>query len=541
MSVRGLTISTFALLAAAAACNGTAAKTREEVQRLLQLPPSEADAAVWPEVQRFYTGREFAPAWTDGSGIARNTERVVAIGSAAEAHGLDPRRYGLRGPVAADEADETSDTDRVALRARFDVALTTTVMRLGHDVAVGALDPGVIDPRWNARRTPPDLASALDRAIEVSPSIATFLASVAPVHPEYAALTDALAALKKRAAQPWPTVPRGRFQPGQRSDAIVTLRRRLAASGELSATSVTSRLYDAELRDAVRDYQDHHGLRATGLVDEPTRASLNVAATQRVAQVAATLERWRWMPDDLGSRHVLVNIPSFHLVAREDGRPVLDIRVVVGKKGNETPIFSDEMTHVVFSPYWNIPDTIALAETVPIAARDPEYLTRNNMEVVNAAGRVVPESTIPWDDEGALKAFSFRQRPGANNALGHVKFMFPNTYNVYIHDTPADALFARIGRAFSHGCVRLEEPERFAQYVLSDQSAWTGDAIFTAMRAGEERHVKLSASIPVHIVYLTAWVDEQGRLQLRDDVYGYDKKQAGAAALKSRDSLRAGR
>ncbi len=204
----------------------------------------------------------------------------------------------------------------------------------------------------------------------------------------------------------------------------------------------------------------------------------------------------------------------------------MDIRVVVGKPGNETPTFSDEMTQVVFSPYWNIPETIALEETAPAIARDPNYLARNNMEVVSSSGRVVSASEIPWDDEDALRGLSFRQRPGATNALGFVKFLFPNEHNVYIHDTPADALFSRIGRAFSHGCVRVEEPEKLAQYVLRDRPEWTPEAILTAMRAGEEQHVKLNAPIPVHIVYFTASVDASGGLHFQRDVYGYDAVQA---------------
>jgi murein L,D-transpeptidase YcbB/YkuD len=258
--------------------------------------------------------------------------------------------------------------------------------------------------------------------------------------------------------------------------------------------------------------------------------ALNVPLADRIAQVAANLERWRWLPDDLGDRHFIVNVPQFHLIARERGKSVLDIRVVVGKRGNETPLFSDRMEQVVFSPYWNVPETIALQETAPAVARDPSFLARNNMELIDSGGRVVPATDIAWDDEASLRAYRFRQRPGASNALGFVKFLFPNQHAVYLHDTPADALFQRIGRAFSHGCVRVEEPETLAQYVLRDQPEWTAEAIHSAMRAGEERHVKLLEPIPVHIIYMTAWTDEHGGLHLANDVYGYDVKQISHAA-----------
>jgi murein L,D-transpeptidase YcbB/YkuD len=202
----------------------------------------------------------------------------------------------------------------------------------------------------------------------------------------------------------------------------------------------------------------------------------------------------------------------------------MDIRVVVGKQGNETPIFSDEMEVVVFSPYWNIPDSIKQGETAPAMMRDPGYLDRNNMEILRGSRRVDPAS-VNWSDPGELRQLAIRQRPGANNALGHVKFLFPNDYDVYLHDTPADSLFQRQGRAFSHGCIRVEEPEVLANYVLEGYSEWDAARIKNAMYSGDERHVKLKEKIPVHITYFTAWVDENGGLHFQPDIYGYDARQ----------------
>jgi L,D-transpeptidase YcbB len=542
MSGRAATLALITLTAAFG-CRSGGLRTSEEVRHLVEAAPRTVDTEIWADVQRFYAARRYARLWTDGSGSERNTERALALAAAAEQHGLDPERYRLAGPelvgLAPSDADATSGAER---RARFDVALTTAVLRLARDVATGAIDPREIDRSWNAERTAPDLVAALLRTFDKrSPTIAAYLADVAPRHPEYVALQHALAGLKQQRAEQWAAVPYGILRVHSkarvaRSDvSVAALRRRLAGQGYLSQVDGGS--YDEAVRDAVRRFQDHYGVKATGRVDEATLRALNVPLPQRIAQVEATLERWRWMPDDLGSRHLLVNVPSFELVAREGGRRVMDIRVVVGKRGNETPLFSDQMTHLVFSPYWNIPETIALAETVPAVVRDPEYLSRNNMEVVTASGRVVPEETIPWDDVRALKRLSFRQRPGRGNALGHVKFMFPNQHNVYIHDTPADALFARVGRAFSHGCVRVEEPEALARYLLREQPQWTPQAILAAMRAGEERHVKLVGAIPVHIVYFTAWVDANGGLHFRDDVYGYDARQSRTTGRRDRSAL----
>lgn len=202
--------------------------------------------------------------------------------------------------------------------------------------------------------------------------------------------------------------------------------------------------------------------------------------------------------------------------------------MIVGKSGDETPMFSDLMTEVVFSPYWNIPESIVADETLPELERDSSYLARHNIEVVRVSGAeatVIDPEQIDWSDGDAVKQVVLRQRPGSTNALGLVKFLFPNPFNVYIHDTPADGLFARTGRTFSHGCVRIEDPVGFASYVLGDRPEWTRQAIEEAMIAGVEKHVALATKLPVHIVYFTAWTDEQGGLHFRDDVYGYDAKQ----------------
>jgi murein L,D-transpeptidase YcbB/YkuD len=259
------------------------------------------------------------------------------------------------------------------------------------------------------------------------------------------------------------------------------------------------------------------------------KALADPAMTANAQQLALNLERWRWMPDDFGARYVIVNIPSFHLEARQNGRLPLQMRVVVGTPENKTPLFSAMMSTTVFSPYWNVPDSIAEGETAPAAARDPGFLKRNNIEILrltrSGATRVDP-ATVDWNDPEELKALAFRQKPGAKNALGHVKFLFPNRYDVYLHDTPADLLFERPGRAFSHGCVRVEQPEALAKWVLQDSPEWDDEKILEAMHAGDEKHVKLKQEIPVHIVYFTAWADDAGTVQVDPDIYGYDAKQS---------------
>jgi len=245
------------------------------------------------------------------------------------------------------------------------------------------------------------------------------------------------------------------------------------------------------------------------------------------------LERWRWMPRDLGRRYILVNVPAYQMQVMEGETPALAMRVIVGQPENPTPLFSDEMTHVVFSPAWNVPENIVRNEMVPRMAKDPSYLDRQEIEVVGTSGDVVDLASIDWTDEQAVNGLHFRQAPGPQNALGLAKFMFPNDFDVYLHDTPTDSLFNKAGRALSHGCVRLENPVGLAQYVLRDQPQWTTARIATAMNAQEEQAAMLKEHLPVHIGYWTAWVNPDGSVTYTDDPYKLDEKQAAVEHLST--------
>jgi murein L,D-transpeptidase YcbB/YkuD len=305
---------------------------------------------------------------------------------------------------------------------------------------------------------------------------------------------------------------------------VAVLAARLAASGDFQGqvpSSKAAAIYDSSLQEAVKAFQRRHGLADDGAIGREVVAALNVPVDHRVAQIRMNMERWRWLPRELGNRYILVNIPEMRLDVYEGEQVPLSMRVVVGKEDTQTPIFNDEMTHVVFSPYWNVPPTIAQNETLPSVMGDPEFLERNNMEVVDASGNRVDPASI---DLANPSGYRFRQRPGATNSLGLVKFMFPNQFNVYLHDTPADSLFDRAVRSFSHGCVRVAEPLALAEYVLRDQREWHRARIEEAMHAGEEKHVKLNTPIPVYMGYWTARVRPDGMVQFRNDVYGIDER-----------------
>jgi murein L,D-transpeptidase YcbB/YkuD len=301
------------------------------------------------------------------------------------------------------------------------------------------------------------------------------------------------------------------------------------AKKEDLAARLTDAITSNRVRDSLEELAPSHpqykGLQAA-LAQEKT------APSGRADQIKMNMERWRWAPRDLGERYVLINVPAYVMQVMEGEQPVLSMRVIVGEPKNQTPLFSDEMTHIVFSPYWNIPPSIASEETLPAMARDPDFLLRNNIEVVGTSGTVDPWS-VDWSDPDASKGLRFRQRPGARNALGLVKFMFPNHFNVYLHDTPGDRLFFKEKRPFSHGCIRIEDPLALAKYVLRDQSEWTEPRIQSAMNARQEQHVKLKSGIPVHIGYWTAWVEPDGKtVTYTDDPYSIDSQHARLIGVK---------
>jgi len=296
------------------------------------------------------------------------------------------------------------------------------------------------------------------------------------------------------------------------------------------AASLATALHDGDLSTWLDTIAPRHAGYQALRASLARLQALKQADDPRMAIVRVNLDRWRWLPSDLGPRHLVVNIPEFLLRAEENGRTEFEMRVVVGGPGDrETPLFSDAMETVVFNPYWHIPKSIAQGETVPAIAKNPDYLEQHDIEVLDAESghRHVDPEDIDWNDKDALKSLVFRQRPGDDNALGDVKFLFPNRHAVYMHDTPSTALFERPMRALSHGCVRVADPDKLAAYVLRDQPVWTAAAIAATMGGDNEQHVKLRQPLPVHLVYFTASVDHGG-LVFFDDVYKLDEKQLRA-------------
>lgn len=318
----------------------------------------------------------------------------------------------------------------------------------------------------------------------------------------------------------WPSIPAGWKKMG--ADSLHQLvARSLKVHGDFSGDTETVRA-DSLLESAIRNYRLRHGLSDRTGIDDQLVKSLNIPVEGRMVQLMVNMERCRWMPSDLPDSFLLVNIPDFHLYAVENGREKWRQAVVVGKQLHETAVFTGRMEHVVFNPYWVIPEGILYKETLPDIVRNPSIIRKQHLEVVDFRGRKVNASAIRWSDylKGGFP-YVIRQQPGPGNALGRVKFIFPNSFSIYLHDTPSRGLFKQEKRAFSHGCIRLSDPEKLAVYLLSDEG-WTPAEVTEAMRPGSEKWVKLRNGIRVYVVYLTAWVDDKGCLQFRDDVYGRD-------------------
>jgi L,D-transpeptidase YcbB len=473
------------------------------------------------QVRRVYADQRYQLIWIDGDRLSARYHTFSKALAAADDHGLPRRLY----PLPID--DQAGRKVRISPEQVPDVDARTTAVFLRYYTHLlgGRLDPRALQSLWTLKPERPDLVSALTTAVKKNDLEAT-MARLAPQQPEYRELQKALVRYRAIAAKGgWPSIPANtRLNRNQQSEVVPVLRHRLAIEGDLDPSHETdpSPVFDADTMAAVKRFEERHRIKPDGVVDPATVTALNVPVEQRIRTIELNLERWRWLPDPMPARYFIVNVPDFHLEAIEEGNPVLAMRVVVGGPDNKTPIFADSMTHVVFSPYWNVPPGIAKDETIPRAERDPGFLDRNNMEVVSASGQVVNPSSVDWSNPGALR---IRQRPGTGNALGGVKFIFPNNFDVYLHDTNATTLFDRIERGLSHGCVRVEEPHKLAQYVLREQQDWTPEAIAAAMTSGQEQHVKLTTPIPVYIVYKTAWVHDGG-VRFLKDLYGYDADQA---------------
>ena len=470
------------------------------------------------EVAVFYRNRGFEPVWVEGENVLEEADAALEVIAGAANDGLDPERYKYGAIVRLRQHfDETeSDVDDAAeqtMLGDLDVMLTEGFRRYARDLAMGTLDPDSSGVEWEIERNVDPGAQPIE-AVANGAAPEEVLNALRPITPYYRRLMVALQRYRQVAeAGGWPAAGDvGKVEPGESSAGVARVRARLAASAD-SVEAALARAgqgapdrYDEQLVDAVKRFQYRHGLEPDGVIGGATVEAMNVPIEQRILSIRTNLDRWRWLPRDLGQRFILVNVAGQELEVVDNDTVVMAMNVVVGKVGNETPIFSDSLEHIVVNPYWNVPSNIADEELWPIAARDPGYLARNNYEVVSNGG----QRTI-------------RQRPGPDNALGEVKFLFPNSHDVYLHDTPADHLFSQSERAFSHGCVRVEKPRELAR-LLIDMTTDRDPEYFDELAALDtEKWINVDDEIPVWILYFTAWARPDGVVNFYGDVYSRDE------------------
>jgi len=497
-----------------------------------------------PALEEIYRENDYAPRWLPTGNAA---SAILAELSDAPSHGLDPADYDvawISGEVSAIQAGDRAP-ERIA---RADVALTATFCRFLSDLNRGRVTPEQAGFKFSREEKPLDLAALLRGAMTTG-RWHDAVAAAEPSFPLYRRLKEALSRYRSLAAVSVPTLPplpsgKRKIEPGESYAGVGALTERLRLVGDLppSATAPADDRYQGALVDGVRAFQSRHALKDDGVLGKDTLEQLGTPLSFRVQQIELSLERLRWLPEVEPGPLIAVNIPSFRLWAfaygRDDVTPQLTMPVIVGRavKARETPVFIGEMRYVEFSPYWNVPPAIQRSEIVPKLERDGAagYWDGEGFEAVSIDGKGAPITALDAKTIEGLKsgALRVRQRPGAKNALGAVKFVLPNTMDIYLHSTPAQQLFRETRRDFSHGCIRVEDPPALAAFVLRDQPAWTPERIRDAMAAGKLSTVTLTRQIPVVLFYTTAIVDSVGRQIFSSDIYGLDAKLE--AALRKR-------
>lgn len=491
----------------------------------------------WPDfsdyrnyLENFYRLNSYSLWWVRGQEPTPQARQMISLLLQSELKGLSPDDYD--GARWHDRLASLKQYPNESEAAKFDLALSVCAMRYISDLHIGKVNPKRVAFFLDEGSKKYDLPVFLKDHVVDAADVSTALAQAEPQYPGYRRTLEALHRYMEFAQQDdgeqLPPVGKA-ILPGQVYSGIPRVARLLRLVGDLpddAKLPTDDMMYDGALVSAVKNFQRRLGRDPSGRIDVQTVADLNVPLIRRVRQMQLVLERWRWLPGSFGQGPVVVNIPEFVLRTNDEHLNIqLTMKVVVGKAlGHSTPVFSDTMEYVVFRPYWEVPPSILRAELIPHIIRDPDYLTEKSFEVVDSHENVVTAGAVSREVIDELRAgrLSIRQRPGPKNALGLVKFVFPNSYNVYLHDTPSTEFFAKSRRDFSHGCIRLENPAELAAWVLRNNPGWDMERIRAAMNGDTTQRVRLEHPIPVFIVYGTAIVTEDGIVHFYDDIYGHD-------------------
>ena len=488
---------------------------------------------------QIYTDREMAPIWMDDDAPSERARALVQALEGSSYDGLDPEDYGIKAIRAL-----MSSKDPTKL-AELDLRLSLGLMQFLSDLGSGRTEPNALDPELFVYPRDIDKADAI-KAAAAADDIGVFVGGYRPVQVDYWRLKTALANHRAMARfGGWPSIDEGpTIETGTSSPRVGQLRELLLRLGDLKTgedlvvtEGADPEVFDERLMAAVERFQRRHGLEEDGKVGQKTLLALNIPIEQRIEQIMLNLERRRWMPDRSPKRHIVVNLADFYLQLIDDGEIAFETPVVVGSLYNKTPVFTSDMTYLVINPYWHVPKSIAAGEILPKAKRDRDYLRRNGFDIFSdwsEGASIVDPETVNWSTLKPQKVgYKLRQRPGPTNALGRLKFIMPNDFNIYLHDTPNRSHFSANERNFSHGCVRVAEPEALAQAILGVQSGWSPAKIETKVKSGKRSVVRLEEPLPVQLTYLTSWVDEDNVVHFRNDVYERDQILADALTKNS--------
>ena len=491
----------------------------------------EKDLSASDESQSFYVNRIFHQAWSADGIITEIAYELRFEIKQSQFDGLNPADYNLsllESFFALFESNKKTNTENsVSDLADFDLLMSDAYFLLASHLELGKVDPTKFDSKWEITRKMPRVnhIELLETGLQ-SGSIRKSLESLYPSFNIYRKGREVIRALDERRksdSTDWKPVKIDKtLKVGESGNSVTALRQRLIFWGYLSRNPVPdTKAYDSAMMVAVQAFQKRNGMEPDGALGKMTVNALNQSPRNLMDIAAVNMERLRWLPDSLrDSEMILVNIANFHLEYLSKGDTLFSEKVIVGKQYHASPIFSAPMKYIVFSPYWNVPNSIARNELIPSIRKNPNYLKQKNMEVITHSGKPVDPSTVNWSS----KSFPYliRQKPGGDNSLGLVKFMFPNKHSVYLHDTPSKSLFEREDRALSHGCIRLRNPEKLAKLLLGEDPFWTDEKIKEAMHQPKEQIVNLNREIPVVLIYLTFWADSKGQGHFRPDIYSRD-------------------
>ena len=491
-----------------------------EIQKLLEQPEYSriTDDLGWSKLRAYYSARDYRQIWGDRYGPSFRAQKLRYVLRHSDRDGLKPSDYHLA------EIDHRWSSINATDLAELELLLTDAFFRYSTDLSQGRYKAYDVDPVWNIKVPEADPVVLL-KSVYDTDNFSKALRDLAPPHAGYHWLRDALAEYRKLARQGgWPAIEANvSLEYGQHHPAVAVLRERLRAEGDLTLRPVRSAEYfDQAVKYAVERFQVRHGLKMDGIVGRKTREAMNVPVSTRIEAIRLNMERWRWLPRDLGQSYIMVNTAGYELLVFEQGEPAFGMSVISGKPERPTPVIQGAIHSIVLNPDWTLPRTIVFEDKLPLQQRNPRYFSTHGIRVYRH-GREVNPASIDWStlDEDNFP-YVLRQDPGPGNPLGRVKFLFGNKFDVYLHDTPKRRLFEKSMRALSSGCIRVQEPYKLATHLLRAQPEWSEQALREAVRSRKTVKIQLDTRISVYLVYFTAWVGNDGTIAFYDDIYDLD-------------------